>query len=1060
MAEPQQEMTVEEWLALLDKDEDGHLTVDKVKTHFANASDSAALLIAMGARTIDEAVTRLYEVIDTDKDGKISREELRRGFGPLKMRGQLCMEPTRGLIPHNFFRLWHEKRSAHLEGTREWAFAEVQRWLDDAASAQQLFWLMGGGGTGKSVLTAALLERLFGRVAAWHFCRHDNPQASAPAALLRSLAAMLCHRLPGYAEALGDAPAETVTDPKELFEALFATPLAPLAVPAAPLLLIVDALAELPREAQKPLLAVIAGQLSQLPPWLRLFVTSREEAQIQAAFRAFKAKELRADEEKNRADVAVSLRKSAAELVESEVRMTDIEADVLRTFGIDMKGEMAALQEPMDRSREIYRAKRTMLEARPGYAELLEFPEQRPDPVQASDEFAVVRHQAAAAQRVLTAAVATKWEADPGKATLRHPAAQAATKEWIEMADDPGVKGEERARQKMANDYAGHANRLKDLARLTLRFTQPATMVRALRELPSLGIKIVVFKNKYAQPTPMGYSDINLVVEIPLPDGTPYLGEMQLNLDEMLAAKKEAHSHYEVIRTRLPELCKGTKVDAEKLENYITGRLNTSALDAAVAVLSAKAEGLFLYAHLLTQHLANEKRAGRTIDFASLDSLPAGLSEVYAANFARAFPKGAVDPAWAEVQPLVELIAAAAEPITVGMAEALLDWDSARKERVLEATGLLFPVRDGKFHVFHKTVVDWLTGEIAKGSSVKERSEEFAIERRRGHVALAAGAVVWLDAPDEAGDEAAAAYWLRHAVVHLCRAGEGAKAAAVYAGDLALLRRRLDAGLLGTVAKDHVELQQCEGVDLAVATQMRRFVGKYTDVLQREGATALMQLAAQQPDASAVFRACSATRPPRTLGWRNKPQQNDPCIATLAQPGPVAAVAVSHTRLVVGAGKAVRVYDRATEELLEEWEGASDVNSVDVYEAEGSGAFVAGYGDGTLRIWGEPLANQLATEPRLTCNRTALQLTAGVLARRQMPRPWLWSPRRLRRTARPSSPSRSRPLTSRSCPPAKAARSKFGMVRRQLPQITSPWPNLTIPVLPHLLSVPERDRIN
>eukprot|EP00966_Prymnesium_polylepis_P272215 6289173-Prymnesium_polylepis.1 len=93
-----------------------------------------------------------------------------------------------------------------MEGTREWAFAEILTWLDSAADAdvQQLFWLMGGGGTGKSVLTAALLNRVLrlGRVVAWHFCRHDNVQQSAPASLLRSLAAMLAHRLPGYKEAL------------------------------------------------------------------------------------------------------------------------------------------------------------------------------------------------------------------------------------------------------------------------------------------------------------------------------------------------------------------------------------------------------------------------------------------------------------------------------------------------------------------------------------------------------------------------------------------------------------------------------------------------------------------------------------------------------------------------------------------------------------------------------------------------------------------------------------------------------------------------------------------
>ena len=170
---------------------------------------------------------------------------------------------------------------------------------------------MGGGGVGKSVLTAELLRRAYGsnRVVAWHFCRHDNPQQSSPDALLRSLAAMLCARLPGYKEALGEVASELLksTDPKELFAALFAAPLQKVKSPAKPSLIILDALDELPKQGQKPLLSVIAAQLSTLPPWLRLFVTSREEPQIKAALAKFEPKELRADEAKNRADVEVRL---------------------------------------------------------------------------------------------------------------------------------------------------------------------------------------------------------------------------------------------------------------------------------------------------------------------------------------------------------------------------------------------------------------------------------------------------------------------------------------------------------------------------------------------------------------------------------------------------------------------------------------------------------------------------------------------------------------------------------------------------------------------------------
>ena len=184
-----------------------------------------------------------------------------------------------------------------------------------------------------------------------------------------------------------------------------------------------------------------------------------------------------------------------------------------------MKGSMAALQEPMDKSREIYRATRTVLEALSGFSDLLEFTQLLPkDAVQASDDFDTVYAQASEAQAVLLKAVAEHWESDPDPklSFLKHAVKGTTTAEWIEMADSPGVKGSKRAKEKMANDYDGHANKLKDLARLTLRFTQPDKLATALRELKSLGFKIVILKNKYASPTPMGYCDFNLVVAIVL----------------------------------------------------------------------------------------------------------------------------------------------------------------------------------------------------------------------------------------------------------------------------------------------------------------------------------------------------------------------------------------------------------------------------------------------------------------------------------------------------------------------------------------------------------------
>ncbi len=58
------------------------------------------------------------------------------------------------------------------------------------------------------------------------------------------------------------------------------------------------------------------------------------------------------------------------------------------------------------------------------------------------------------------------------------------------------------------------------------------------------------------------------------------------------------------------------------------------------------------------------------------------------------------------------------------------------------------------------------------------------------------------------------------------------------------------------------------------------------DVLQRDKCAAVMQLALQQADVSAVFRAAvsqlSSKQLTRALLWRNKSQEKDACIGTLS----------------------------------------------------------------------------------------------------------------------------------------------------------------------------------
>ena len=96
------------------------------------------------------------------------------------------------------------------------------------------------------------------------------------------------------------------------------------------------------------------------------------------------------------------------------------------------------------------------------------------------------------------------------------------------------------------------------------------------------------------------------------------------------------------------------------------------------------------------------------------------------------------------------------------------------------------------------------------------------------------------------------------------------------------------------------------------------------------------------------------------LAWRNKPQARDPCLASLVHASVVRSVAVSRTRIVGGTDKLVAVYDRETEELLEEFvdrgpaQGDGGYGSVAIWEStqdeSGRGWIVAGFNDGTIKV--------------------------------------------------------------------------------------------------------------
>ena len=256
------------------------------------------------------------------------------------------------------------------------------------------------------------------------------------------------------------------------------------------------------------------------------------------------------------------------------VRVSNVEAAVLRQLGIDLAGKLADVETAMTKSLAIYdAARKEMQESDPsGFESLLAIPERRnPDLCQECDDFDTIYEQAAEADELLQ----SKLESARG--------------DWIDEngLTMPGVKGQLRSLQKMFDDYDGHAKFLKDLARATLTYTSCARMAYAVSFEAQLNI--AVLKNRFAFPTALGYSDMNTNVKLRLEDGTNFVAEVQLNHPLMTAAKEQAHEHYKLIRSAIPRLVEGTDVSARTLERVMVDELlNSTALDYATQLLMDK----------------------------------------------------------------------------------------------------------------------------------------------------------------------------------------------------------------------------------------------------------------------------------------------------------------------------------------------------------------------------------------------------------------------------------------------------------------------------------------
>ena len=182
------------------------------------------------------------------------------------------------------------KRTPCLQNTRRNIINDIVQWIaDDSNKAKKVLWVYGLAGTGKSTLSTTIAQIMLSihRLGAFFFFNRDIPQRNS-GTLIRTLA----YQLAMFDARFGAAISRLVTDngniaimPLEFqFENLLLNTLTSVEWSGGPIVLIIDALDECGREAdRRDLMQALSKGFSNLPSFIRIMVVSRQESDIQHA---------------------------------------------------------------------------------------------------------------------------------------------------------------------------------------------------------------------------------------------------------------------------------------------------------------------------------------------------------------------------------------------------------------------------------------------------------------------------------------------------------------------------------------------------------------------------------------------------------------------------------------------------------------------------------------------------------------------------------------------------------------------------------------------------------
>ena len=209
-------------------------------------------------------------------------------------------------------------------GTRQWFFDKLASWFRDEESSVMI--LTAGPGVGKSVLSAKVCEQYQqdGHLAAYHFCDFRTSDYADPLRILQSLASQMSDNVEGFRNKLAEVlcrehSRDSLSD---AFRVLLNDPLHALERHE-PMLIVVDALDESKTAIKSEFLDLVSTEFSQLPKWIKIFISSRPELQVRKKLEHLNPLEILPDDHQHKLDlkhfIQCRLRKVSSENDEYDI---------------------------------------------------------------------------------------------------------------------------------------------------------------------------------------------------------------------------------------------------------------------------------------------------------------------------------------------------------------------------------------------------------------------------------------------------------------------------------------------------------------------------------------------------------------------------------------------------------------------------------------------------------------------------------------------------------------------------------------------------------------------